>query len=298
MNDRSQSPVPFSDDSIRRFLLGRLQAGEQTLFEEQLFINGDLEARVRLAEFELADDYAFKRLTENETEAFRERYLLTADRNQQVNVSKAIRDRFLSKLVAETKPTVYQRLVPIFDLRRPAWRYAFAALILVLILGTVLLVTKEPQIVNTILPERFRPKPHASPTPQMMNHSTGSSSPVHDEPSPPTTPHESPLVVPLTSTTPLVQAPLITLPADANAMIRFQLSITEGLKGIYRADLQKTSGETLFSVAALKPYSAKPASIDFDVPAKDLTSGEYQIRLTRTDDPARQESSQYYFRVQ
>ena len=191
--DNEHNSQEFSDDSIRHFLLGRLQASEQTIFEEQLFINGDLEARLRLAEFELADDYAFKRLTESETKAFRERYLLTTDRNQKLNVSQAIRDRFLSESVAEIKPTVYQRLMPWFDLRRPAWRYAFAALILVLILGTVFLVTKEPQIVNWILPDRFKPRPHASPTPQMMNHSTGSSSPVHDEPSPPAVPHESPL---------------------------------------------------------------------------------------------------------
>jgi hypothetical protein len=293
-----QTNSQFSDDSIRRFLLGRLQGSEQTLFEEQLFINGDLEVRLRLAEFELADDYAFKRLSESETKAFRERYLLTTDRNQKLNVSQAIRDRFLSEPLAEIKPAAYQRLMPWFDLRRPAWRYAFAALILVLILGTVFLVTKEPQIVNKILPDRFKPRPHASPTPQMMNHSTGSSSPVHDEPSAPAVPHESPLVVSLTAASSIDQSPVITLPVDENAVVRFQLLINDRALGIYRADLLTTSGETLFSAGSLPPFGAKPASISFDVPAKALKNGESQIRLTRTDEPARQESSQYYFRVQ
>ena len=298
MENRQNHSHQFSDDSIRRFLLGRLQGREQTLFEEQLFINGDLEVRLRLAEFELADDYAFKRLTESETKAFRERYLLTTDRNQKLNVSQAIRDLFLTEPVAEIKPTVYQRLRPWFDLRRPAWRYAFATLILVLILGTVFLVTKESRIVRRIWPDRFKPGPHASPTPQMMNHSPGSSSPVHDEPSPPAVPHESPLDVSLTAASSIDQSPVITLPVGENAVVRFQLLIKDGAQGVYRADLLTTSGETLFSAGSLKPLGAKPASISFDVPAKALKNGQNQIRLTRTDDPAKQESSQYYFRVQ
>jgi hypothetical protein len=298
MENRQNHSQKFPDDSIRRFLLGQLPASEQTNFEEQLFTNADLEARLRLAEFELADDYAFKRLTESETEAFRERYLLTTDRNQKLNVSQAIRDRFLPESFAEIKPTVYQRLLPWFDLRRPAWRYTFAAFILILILGTVFLVTKEPQIVNTFLPERFKRGRHATPTPQLMNHPPGSSSPVHDEPAPPAVPHESPLVVSLTATSSLDQSPVITLPVDENAVVRFQLLINDATQGTYRADLLTTSGETLFSAGSLQSFGAKPASISFDVPAKALRSGQYQIRLTGTDDQGKTESSQYNFRVQ
>jgi len=298
MENRQNHSQSFSDDSIRRFLLGQLQANAQSSFEEQLFTDSELEARVRLAEFELADDYAFKRLTESETDAFRERYLLTSDRNQKLNVSRAIRDRFRSDSVAETKPAMYQRLIPLFDLRRPAWRFGFAALVLILILGTVFLVTKEPRrVVRRFISERFS-RPHASPTPQLMNHSTGSSSPVHDEPSPPAAPHESPLIVSLTAASSMDQSPVVTLPAEAAALVRFRLLPGEGFKGTYRAELLSRSGETLLSVESLKPFGANPASIALDVPAKDLKSGQYQIRLSRTDDPAKQESSQFYFRVQ
>jgi hypothetical protein len=287
----------FSDDSIRRFLLGQLQADEQSLFEEHLFTNSELESRLRLAEFELADDFAFKRLTESETEAFRERYLLTADRNHKLKVSQAIRHRFLSESVSQTNPTVYQRLMPLSDLRRPAWRYTFAAFVLILILTTVFLVTKEPQIVKRFIAERFRSTPHASPTPQLMNHSTGSSSPAHSEQSPPAAPHDSPLIVALTSTSSQEQSPVITPPVNENALVRFQLSIRESAQGVYRADLLAASGETLVSVDSLKPYGPKPSAVDFDVPANTLKSGPYQIKLSRVDDPAKQESSQYYFRV-
>ena len=285
----------FSDDSIRRFLLGQLQGSEQTTFEEQLFLNSELEARVRLAEFELADDYAFKRLTESETESFRDRYLLTADRNQKLNVSESLRDRFMLASTA-TKPSMYERLMPFFDLRLPAWRYAFAAFLLVLILATVFLVTKEPQIAGRLFPGPFKPRPQPTTSPDITHHSTAPSSPAHVEQSPPAAPHELPLSVPLTSLNSIDQAPLVTLPSGENTVVRFQLSI-KGAQGTYRADLFAASGEALFSADSLKPNGAKP-SIDFDVPANTLKSGQYQIRLSRTDDQAKQESSQYYFRVQ
>lgn len=298
MNDHRQRTENFSDDSIRRFLLGQLQPGEQTIFEERLFTDDALEARVWLAEFELADDYAFKRLTEGETESFRGTYLLTVDRNHKLKVSQALRDRLRSKSIAESKPAWYQRLITLFDLRRPTWRYAFAGFILMLILAAVVLVTKEPQIANEIIHGRFRPRPQGTATPESMHHSATPPSPAHVEQSPPAAAHESPLIVSLISTGSIDQSPVITLPAGEKAVVRFHLSIEKGHAGVYRADLLATSGETLFRAESLKPYGATPSSIDFDVPANILKSGQYEIRLFRSDDQARQESSQYFFRVQ
>jgi hypothetical protein len=93
------------------------------------------------------------------------------------------------------------------------------------------------------------------------------------------------------------QSPLIVLPAS-DALVRFQLSVAASGAEVYRADLLTASGETLLSADLLKPSAAKPHSIDFDVPASTLKSGQYQIKLSRTDAQAKQESSRYYFRVQ
>ena len=53
--EKERSPE-FSDEAIRRFLLGRLSASEQPAFERRLFSEDGLDARVRLAELDLADD--------------------------------------------------------------------------------------------------------------------------------------------------------------------------------------------------------------------------------------------------
>ena len=53
----------ISDGMIRGFLLCRLGEGTRARFEERLFTDDELERRVRLAEFELTDDYVFGRLS-------------------------------------------------------------------------------------------------------------------------------------------------------------------------------------------------------------------------------------------
>ncbi len=100
-NSDNNSPE-FSDDAIRRFLFGRLSAAEQTTLEERLFADDDLEARVRLAEFDLADDYALERLSVADCEAFAEKFLLSAERKRTLGVSTALRERFAS--VTTTAP--------------------------------------------------------------------------------------------------------------------------------------------------------------------------------------------------
>src|SRR2546426_9238041 len=96
----------FSDDAIRRFLFGGLSAAEELTFEERLFADERLETRVRLAECELADDYAFGRLNSAERELFEQRFLVSAARQQQLNVSKALHDRFATvSTVATVSPS-------------------------------------------------------------------------------------------------------------------------------------------------------------------------------------------------
>src|SRR6266705_2339774 len=98
---RENSSVEFTDNAIRGFLFGRLSAAEQTTLEERLFTDNSLEARLRLAEFDLADDYALERLSAADREAFAERFLLSAERKLQLKVSSALRDRFASATTIE-----------------------------------------------------------------------------------------------------------------------------------------------------------------------------------------------------
>ena len=298
MDNHKQSSPNLSDDSIRRFLLGQLNASERSIFEERLFTDSDLETRVRMAEYELADEYAFKRLSDDEMQSFRERYLLVADRRQKLEVSQAIRDRFAPASIRDHKASIRPGLTTRFDIRRPAWRYSFAALILVLILATVFLVTREPEIVRVIIPHRLKAKPQATATPQATHHATNTSSPPHAEQKVPEPVHETPLIVALNSNGNVAEPAPVSLPSGENAILRFRLSPGAAGGGVYRADVLTTAGEKVFSAETLKPYGANPSLIDFDVPAGVLKNGQYQINLRPVDDQAKPEVLQYYFRIQ
>src|ERR1700752_2189635 len=230
MEKLKANPTKCSDDLVRRFLLGDLQSDERASFEHELFIDSDLEERVRLAEFELADDYTFARLSETESNAFRERFLLVTDRHKQVNVSQAIRDRFKSTL--SVKPNSgFQRLTNFFDLRRPVWRYAFAAVILMVILATVVKVTKQIRL--TKVPSvPVQPKPQPTSTPQQMNPPPGSAPQSHDEQSPKPQVHELPIVIALNSAITAEQAPVVSVPASDGEVIRFRCPLAHS-DGVY-----------------------------------------------------------------
>src|SRR5262252_5310259 len=80
----------YSDETIRQFLLGALSAAELANFEQSLFTDDELSERVRLAELELSDEYAAGRLSGPEQNLFETGFLLTADRQRELNVSRAL----------------------------------------------------------------------------------------------------------------------------------------------------------------------------------------------------------------
>src|SRR5947207_110786 len=170
----------FSDEMIRSFLLGDLTGGDQSLFEERLFTDDDLAARVRLAELELCDEYASKRNSDREHQIFRKRFLVTGGRKQALQVSTALGDRFKAKTV---KPSLAGRIRNFININQAVWKYAFAGLILIIVVATALLLTKDNRshIVLPVLPPHATPRPTASAAPQFANHANNPAAPAHRE---------------------------------------------------------------------------------------------------------------------
>jgi hypothetical protein len=302
----------FSDDAIRRFLFGRLSAAEQTTFEERLFTDDGLDARVRLAEFDLADDYALERLSAADREAFEQKFLLSAERKRQLKVSTALRDRFASiSTVVTTAPkgakaSISERLRLLFGLKQRAWRLAFGVGILVVLVGTVWLLVKEPRIKEGIrvgIFNRRAPAPAPSePRPAAHANNTSSAPEHHLTPSP-MPPHE-PTASPVILSVDLIsdasrdhnKIPLLDLPKGEHDIVRLQLALKLNQTGSYRADLLTKDGSSVFSADGLK-FNQSGMGIEFDVPARLLTPGDYQIRLGRPANETPRGETKYYFRV-
>lgn len=294
-----------SDETIRRFLLGRLSASERPLFEQHLIAEDDLDARVRLAEFDLADDYAFERLNTVDRELFEQKFLLISVRQRQVEVSKALRDRFSSATATSSEVhTVTQKLRELFGLSRPAWRIAFGVLILLIVFGTAWLVIREPRIVRQIA-NRLNPRRSIQRSaPREVNHPTSQSSPEHPTTPSPMAAHDQTTSSPIAATVVLrpevspqpSEMPAVNLPKGDHDVLRLQLAKPDQT-GTYRAELLTSEGSWVLSADSMKPDDSR-AEIDFDVPIRLLKSGNYQVRLSRVDGGAKGSVASYYFRVQ
>jgi hypothetical protein len=304
--DRNNSQ-DFSDEAVRRFLLGRLDVTEQTAFEQHLFTDDGLETRVRLAEFDLADDYALERLSAADRVAFEQKFLLSAGRKRKLNVSSALRDRFASSILATTAPkgakaSISERWQLLFGLNQRVWRLAFGVAILVVLVGMVWLLVKEPRIkegIRVVIFNRRAPAP--APTPRLAGHSNNTSSPPehHTTPSP-MPPHESPVILRVGLFSDVSRdhdkIPLIDLPKGEHDIVRLQLALKPNQTGIYRAELLTKDGSSVFRADSLKVIDPG-AGIDFNVPARLLRPGDYQIRLGGPGNEATAVETKYYFRV-
>lgn len=298
MSSDNQTPVQFSDEMIRRFLLGDLSSSEQPAFEENLFSDEDLEVRVRRAEFALADDYAYDRLNQAERGLFEKKFAVSADRRRQAAVSSVLRERFASASVASSKAGVVASFRGLF-VSRPAWRWAFGVALLLILFGTALLVVKEPrlpqEIANKLIPRRRAPRS----APREVNHPTNDSLPVHQETPSPLPPHD--LGAATTVTVGLAaddtEALIVNVPQGAQDVVRFQLAVPADQQGPFKAELFASDGQSVSSAEALKA-STSGAPVDLDVPATALRPGNYQIKLSRDNSGAKESVGSYRFRVQ
>jgi len=318
MNDNNQHPgqknlAEFSDDAVRRFLLGDLRSEERPAFEERLLSDDRLEARVRLAEFDLADDYALARLNATDRAAFEQKFLLSADRKRKLNVSTALRDRFASAATVATtaqsgaKATISERLQRLTGFDRRAWRFAFGAVVLVMLVAGAWLVLKESHIGRAISP---RPIVTSSPSPgskREAQHPPGPSLPPEHQTTPSPMPsHDQTTPSPTIASVVLLpdaspdgdKLASINLPKGEYDMVRLRLALRANQTGIYRAELLAIDDQTIFSAQSLQSTRADAGKVDFDIPAVLLKIGDYQVKLSRTDGGSKGSVATYYFRVQ
>jgi hypothetical protein len=310
-SDKANSPQ-FSDETIRRFLFGRLSAAEQSTFEETLFADDALETRVRLTECELADDYVFERLSDDDQELFEQRFLVSAARQQKLSVSRALRDRFASAPAVATattslRTTIGERLQRFLVLNKPSWKPALSMLILIALAGTVWVILRKPLIRERLISQtkqlipRRRPAPVQTPgANQQEAHHTAKA------PTPP--PAESPtalssrLVVETVALAPEStydrdRIRSVTLSQFAPDILSLRLTLVNSQPGTYRAELLTIAGQSVFTEGSRTPAAAS-GSIDFDVPVRFLSAGDYQVKLSRVTEGIEEGVATYYFRVQ
>lgn len=287
-------PQTFSDATIRRFLLARLSANEQSAFEEALLSSSHLEQRVRQAEIELVDDHAADRLKANERAAFRQKFLVTSEREKKLAVSIALRDR-LSDSESQSVRWPAKRS---FSWPRLAWRVALAGVALVIVLASVLVIRREPTLVKRIIPKQLRPAAVRTPAAQSAHHPADSSeSTTHREGLPALPGHEAgPQTVVLHANVTADSAPVVALAQSGAQVVRIELMLERSESKTFGIVVTTTSGEIVHNIPAIRIDNAD--RIDFDVAFERLKAGDYHVTLTRLHDEPATTMTTYYFRVQ
>ncbi|MFY9619484.1 MAG: hypothetical protein WAQ99_06700 [Pyrinomonadaceae bacterium] len=269
----------FSDGTIRRFLLAQLSRGEQSAFERALSMNPQLEQRARLTEIALIDDYVLNRLKANDREIFQKEFLVTTARRRQLEVSNALRQTFAVEQVSQ--PARSSSAQSIFVWPTLAWRIAFSILALVVLLASVMVIRREPQIVKKVIPKRWRPIAVVTPTPQPAHHAPGSpDSPDHRDETPQLPAHEaSPQTMVLVANSSPDDAPLVSLANNASKDVRLELMLERNESATFSGVVMTSSGELAYEVQEIKAQDSD--RLNFDVPIERLKPGVFQISLTQ-----------------
>lgn len=289
------------DDAIRGFLLGRLGAAEQAKFEQQLMTDQRLHERVRLAEFRLADEFVAGRIGSIERQRFLKTFMLTEERRRIVSVSDELCRRFSQAREVLAATGSWKAVF-----NQPAFQYGFGALVLLLLIGSLWLVTKQPERVTNLIPKPMRPRPAATASPQEANHPANSAPPVHRESSSSPPEHESAppsqapamRVVTTLALSPgrvgdVTQTPAIPLPEGDTGVVRLELAVDQDLSGDFQAELLANANPVFVGKAA----KVGGNTLTVDVPARLLRAGDYEVRVSRVQDGAKETPAIYYFRV-
>jgi len=231
---------------------------------------------------------------------FEKNFLVSSDRKNQLKVSRALHDRFEPAAAAHTPPLLSSfagRLTSLFNLRQP-WRIAFAALLSLLLVGTVwLAIKKEPQIKEEIIRRVSGKRVSPQTTPLESNHPTNPSAPQHETMPSPMPEHErtvqSPMSVALAPDVTREKAPSIALTQGDHAVVRFELALKSNQATEYRAELVTAQGQPAFEGTAT--VSSSSDIVSFDVPAQLLKQAEYQVKLLNAH--SNSAVATYYFRV-
>jgi hypothetical protein len=261
-----------SEGLIRRYLLGLLEQQEQRQLEERLLSDNDYFEELLITEDELIDDYLEGALPEREREKFEHYFLVPPERQRKVSFAKSLKKYVTVAGVKESppsgaksqRPIFWNRLIPAsLNMKQPALGLSLAALLIIFI-GVSWLVVKN-----------LSPQNRAG---------QGSNA------------------VAVALTPGLVRGAgeikRVTIPPDVST-VQLQLGLARDEYQSYQAVVLTDEGGEIFVADKLKPVTAAGArAIAFDLPARLLSSGDYQVKLSGLADGGEPENvGKYYFRV-
>lgn len=132
-------------ECIRPYLLGLIQQNEQPQIEERLLTDNEFYEELLIAEDELIDEYLAGKLSASDRRNFEAHFLITPEREQKVRFGRALK-KYAADKARQSAPTPQWWSYPAAFLssRKTAASLAFAAAVLLLVVGISWLAVKNP----------------------------------------------------------------------------------------------------------------------------------------------------------
>ena len=269
-----------TDAVLREFLLGKLDEEEDARIESLFLTDSEAREKVLVVEQELIEDYLEDSLPPEDRQKFLWRYGQTAEQLQQLRITKAIKDWAVRENASQAVPTelsTWQRLRARLRLR-PVFVIPIAVTAMIaIVVACVWLNSRmkragiEQELAQLNSPASLREVPE-----QMFPFNL------------------SPVAV--RSTEPQI---VIKRPAAATAIIELHLPwIQKERYPRYEAEIRRVGGEESFTIPNLQAENNGRYEIRLRFPARLISRGQYQIRLSGIDSSgAAGTSEEYVFSV-
>src|ERR1700752_93711 len=269
----------LTDALLREFLLGKGDEAERERLEPLFLTDSEAREKVLVVEQELIEDYLEDNLTSEDREEFLSRYGQTSAQQQQLRISRAIKDWALREN-ARLKPawvggSIWSRLVATMRLR-PVFLIPVSITIVIAVFcfavwldsrTTRSAIATELAQLNT--PARLRE------TPSQMVVLNLSPITLRDS--------EQLIVLKRTAETGIVELRLPWIQKE-----RYQT---------FRAEVRRVGGDDSFTIPHLQVENNDPATIRLRLPARILSRGSYQVQLTGLGNDASSSTEEYSFTV-
>jgi hypothetical protein len=258
---------------IRPYLLGTLEQEEQDEVEARIVTDSEYFEELMVAEDELIDDYINGALSEQERDGFEHYFLATPERQQKLSFAKAL-NRYVAVAEPKTTPAIEKNKSPGFwsllipaTLRgqTPALRFSLAALMVIFLFASWMIV-RNINLQNPAGQGAGSNTIAVSLSPGMVR-STGEIKKIDI--------------------------------ADNVSTVELQLELARDEYQSYSAVVQTGERGEVVTASALQPKTIEEKrAVIVDIPARLLTGGDYQVKLSGLASTGGLEDvGKYYFRV-
>ena len=308
---------------IARYLLGELPEEQQVEIEDRAFADKEYLASITAVENDLIDEYVRHELSEADRRKFEGRFLASAERRKRVEFAKALSRVPIAEKTVVPEWSWRESLYAFISGLNPAARFAFAAAMLILLVGGAWLLTttlrlrsqltqlqaenqsrqnQRQALEQQIETERRRNEELNARLNQEKQQREQSDESLRQlsETADQTNLPPRPVIASLTLLPGISRGggdkPSLAMPGDAR-LVRLNIGIDpeEQYKN-FAVDLRTTAGRHIWNRENLAARNRSGArAIGLTLPASVLKSGEYELRLRGLKEGGEAEDIGFYY---